>query len=101
MEFTEPVLLALETQRRSPSAAAKHSRFLDLLQPVPGEHILDIGFGSGAFCREVAPRVAPRGSVVGIDTSPAAVRVARRLSILEDASLLTFVEADGHNLPFP
>jgi len=100
MEFTEPVLLAMETQRRSPSAAAKHSRFLDLLQPVPGEHILDIGFGSGTFCREVAPLVEPGGSVVGIDHAPAAIDVARRLSALEDRSVLTFTEADAHDLPF-
>jgi ubiquinone/menaquinone biosynthesis C-methylase UbiE len=101
MEFTESVLLAMESQRRSASAAAKQQRFLQLLQPMPGDRILDIGFGAGAFCRELAPLVAPHGSVVGIDPAPAAVDVARRLSALEDAAALTFVAADGHHLPFP
>lgn len=100
MEFTEPVLLELESHRRSPTAIAKRERALDLLQPTPGERILDIGCGSGAFCREVAPLVAPGGSVVGIDNTPAAIDVARRLAIREDRSLLTFAGADAHDLPF-
>ena len=67
MEFTEPVLLELESQRRSATAVAKRDRVMELLQPAPGEHILDIGCGGGAFCRQIAPLIAPGGSVVGID----------------------------------
>src|SRR3954447_17621828 len=100
MEFTEPVLLELESQRRSAAAVAKRDRLMDLLQPRPGERVLDIGCGGGAFCRQIAPLIAPGGSVVGIDNAPAAVDVARRLSALEDRSLLTFTQADGHDLPF-
>jgi arsenite methyltransferase len=99
-KFTEPVLLKLESQRRSPAAVAKRDRLIDLLLPMPGERILDIGCGGGAFCREIAPRVAPGGSVIGIDHAPAAVDVATRLSVLDDRSALTFAEADGHDLPF-
>lgn len=99
-KFTEPVLLELESQRRSPAAIAKRDRLIDLLQPIPGERILDIGCGGGAFCREIAPLVAPGGSVVGIDHAPAAVEVAMRLSVLDDRSALTFAEADGQDLPF-
>lgn len=99
-KFTEPVLLELESQRRSPAAVAKRDRLIDLLQPLPGERILDIGCGGGAFCREIAPLVAPGGSVVGIDHAPAAIDVARRLSASADQSVLTFAEADGHALPF-
>ncbi len=100
MEFTEPVLLELESQRRSPAAVAKRDRVIDLLQPAPGERILDIGCGSGAFCREIALMVVPAGSVVGIDPAPAAIDVARRLAAFADQSVLTFAEADGHALPF-
>jgi ubiquinone/menaquinone biosynthesis C-methylase UbiE len=100
MEFTEPVLLELESQRRSPASVAKRDRVLKLLQPMPGERILDIGCGGGAFCREVAPLVAPGGSVLGIDVAQAAVDIARRLSALDDRFELTFAEADAHDLPF-
>ena len=100
MSSPRPVLLELESQRRSPTAVAKRDRAMDLLQPTPGERILDIGCGGGTFCREVAPLVEPGGSVVGIDHARAAIDVARRLSALEDRSVLTFAEADGHDLPF-
>jgi arsenite methyltransferase len=100
MEFTESVLLELESQRRSPTAVAKRSRVMDLLQPAAGERILDIGCGGGAFCREIAPLVAPGGSVVGIDIAPAAVDVASRLAAWDDRSVLTFAAADAHLLPF-
>jgi SAM-dependent methyltransferase len=100
MEFTEPVLLELEAQRRSPASVAKRDRVIDLLQPTPGERILDIGCGGGAFCRRAAPLVAPGGWVVGIDNALAAIDVATRLSALEDRTLLRFVEADAHDLPF-
>jgi SAM-dependent methyltransferase len=100
MEFTEPVLLKLEAQRRSPTAVAKRDRLMALLRPVPGERILDIGCGSGAFCRAIAPLVAPGGAVVGVDVAPAAIAVAERLTALEDCSLLTFAVADGQDLPF-
>jgi arsenite methyltransferase len=100
MEFTEPVLLELESQRRSATAVTKRDRVMELLQPAPGERILDIGCGGGAFCRQIAPLVTLGGSVVGIDNAPAAVDVALRLSALEDRSLLTFIQADGHDLPF-
>src|SRR5829696_4557751 len=100
MEFTEQVLLELESQRRSVTSVTKRDRGMGLLQPAPGEHILDIGCGGGAFCRQIAPLVAPGGSVLGIDNAPAAVDIALRLSALEDRSLLTFTQADGHDLPF-
>jgi SAM-dependent methyltransferase len=101
VEFTEPMLLKLESQRRSPSAVAKRELLLELLQPAPGDRILDIGCGSGTFCRELTPFVAPGGHVVGIDREPAAIAVATRLSALEDETLLGFSQADAHDLPFP
>jgi ubiquinone/menaquinone biosynthesis C-methylase UbiE len=99
-EFTESVLLAIEERRHSASATAKRARFLDLLGVRRGEQILDVGCGSGSYCRELAPAVAPDGHVTGIDPAPAAVELANRLSVLDDASLLTFRAGDGHDLPF-
>ncbi len=50
---------------------------IDLLQPVPGEQIIDIGCGCGQTSLALAARVAPTGSVVGIDLSRPMLEVAR------------------------
>ena len=51
---------------------------LDLLDPKPGEHILDIGCGDGTLTRKIAERGA---KVVGIDSSPELVEAARAAGI--------------------
>jgi SAM-dependent methyltransferase len=42
---------------------------LDRAGPVPGEAVLDIGCGCGATLLELAHRVGPEGSVLGVDIS--------------------------------
>ena len=51
---------------------------IDVLQPVPGERIIDIGCGCGQTSLALAARVAPSGSVVGIDLSRPMLEVARQ-----------------------
>lgn len=50
---------------------------LELLDPKPGEHVLDLGCGTGHVTAEIAEAVGPDGGVVGIDASPAMVKRAR------------------------
>lgn len=50
---------------------------VDLLEPGPGERILDLGCGTGHLTAEIAEAVGPEGFVVGIDASPAMVERAR------------------------
>ena len=50
---------------------------IDVLQPTTGEHIIDIGCGCGQSSLALAARVAPTGSVVGIDLSRPMLEVAR------------------------
>ena len=45
-------------------------RFADDLQLKPGDHVLDVGCGPGRLATVFAQRVAPSGSVDGIDPSP-------------------------------
>ncbi len=51
---------------------------LDLLDPKPGERILDIGCGDGALTHKIAERGA---DVVGIDNSPELVAAARAIGL--------------------
>jgi trans-aconitate methyltransferase len=50
---------------------------LDLLAPQPGEHILDVGCGTGQLTKQIADAVGPEGRVVGIDSSPAMIEAAK------------------------
>jgi SAM-dependent methyltransferase len=56
---------------------------LDLLDPKPGERILDVGCGEGTLTRKIAERGA---TVLGIDNSPEMVAAARANEV--DALLL-------------
>jgi ubiquinone/menaquinone biosynthesis C-methylase UbiE len=51
-------------------------RLVDLAVPQKGEHVLDIGTGTGLVAHLVAPRVSP-GSVIGIDLSEQMMAIAR------------------------
>ena len=66
---------------------------LDLLDPQPGEHILDVGCGDGALTQKIVERGA---TVVGIDNSLSMVGAAKARGIdarLMDAADLRFSEA--------
>src|SRR5258708_388046 len=52
------------------------ARLVDLATPANGEHVLDIGTGTGLVAHLVAPRVNP-GSVIGIDLSDHMLALAR------------------------
>lgn len=61
--------------------AAATGRFadplLDLLAPAPGDRVLDAACGPGVLSLRLLPRVRPGGSCLGIDFSPAMIRLAR------------------------
>ncbi len=63
---------------------------IEMLAAQPGERVLDLGSGDG----ELAEKIARTGaSVVGVDSSEAMVREARRRGVAA-------VVADGHDLGF-
>ena len=63
---------------------------LDLLEPQPGERILDLGCGTGHLTNEIAAAVGTEGTVVGIDSSEAMIDEARAAYPAVD-----FAVADG------
>jgi ubiquinone/menaquinone biosynthesis C-methylase UbiE len=52
------------------------ARLVDLATPSKGEHVLDVGTGTGLAAHLMAPRVNP-GSVIGIDLSDHMLALAR------------------------
>lgn len=86
------------TQEWNAEQYAKNARFvsdlgqavLDLLNPLPGERILDLGCGDGALTERL---VAAGAKVVGVDSSVDMVRAAQDRSL--DARVV-----DGYNLDF-
>ncbi len=55
-------------------------RALEIAAPHKGEVVLDAACGTGIGARLAAPRVQPGGRVVGIDSDPGMIEVARRLA---------------------
>jgi SAM-dependent methyltransferase len=60
----------------------------------PGEHVLDIGCGSGQTTREAA-RMAQGGSALGVDISASAIELARELTRAQGVHNVTFECADA------
>ncbi|MEA2627128.1 MAG: enediyne biosynthesis protein CalE5 [Candidatus Binatota bacterium] len=63
----------------------------------PGEHVLDLGTGTGALARRAAAIVGSSGRVVGVDISPEMLAVARRAATPLDH--VTFREGRAEAIP--
>jgi len=85
---------------------ANVDRFEATIQPIgdalvaragfrPGEHVLDIGCGGGATSIDIARRVAPGGSVTGIDISPGLIAEAKRRAAAAGELPIRFVLGDA------
>ena len=74
---------------------------LRLLAAAPGEHVLEIGFGTGHILAELANAVGPTGKVFGIDISENMLDHAR--GVLSNKGLIDRVSldcGDAESLPY-
>jgi SAM-dependent methyltransferase len=76
-------------------AQAVSERLIELAQVKTGSRVLDVATGSGEPAVTAARRVAPGGSVIAVDQSPAMLAIARERAAALRISNLEFRESDG------
>jgi len=67
----------------------------------PGMRVLDIACGTGEPAISLAALLGGDGEVVGLDISPAPLKIAEERAAQRGLSNATFQQADAHELPFP
>lgn len=65
----------------------------------PGEHVLDLGCGTGIVARQAATAVGASGAVTGLDVAADMIAVARTRTPLPGAAI-EWREGDATSLPF-
>lgn len=68
---------------------------IDALGLHPGDHVLDLGCGTGLNLRHLQRRIGPTGRIVALDASSAMLRQARRRARRNGWGNVTFVCADA------
>lgn len=77
----------------------KHrERAVDLLGPIEGARVLDIGCGTGANLPWLVPRVGETGHIVGLDYSPAMLERARQRVESNGWTSVELVQGDAVSL---
>lgn len=76
------------------------TKTLALVEPQPGERVLDVACGSGAVTRRVAQAVGSSGRVVGLDISAEILAVAYGVNGEEGAAAIDWREGAADALPF-
>lgn len=79
--------------------AAFRNQTVELARLKPGDHVLDIGCGTGMLTRRLADAVGPAGMVVGLDPAPDMIRIAL-LHDVPQPKHLTFRIGTIEALPF-
>jgi SAM-dependent methyltransferase len=69
--------------------------------PKPGEHVLDIGCGTGTTLLRLAEAVGPSGHALGVDISEQQLALARRRIAEAGAVQISVVLDDAATYPFP
>ncbi len=90
---------SLENRAQALDQVQVNIELMNVLHPVSGEHLLEVGCGTGVLCRQMAPAVALGGKVTGFDISVEFVRIASARSKLSNSFHWGVGQAE--NLPFP
>lgn len=73
---------------------------VEMVRPKTGDRVLDIACGTGAVTRLLAGRLGIAGLVTGLDTDPAMLNVARRVTSDLTGAPIEWREGSAMQLPF-
>ena len=91
----------LDRVSRSDALQRVADRTLELMAPMAGRSVLEVGCGNGVLLPRLAEGVGSEGRVVGIDHSATLVEQARaRVSAAGLSSVVAVQQADAYALPF-
>ncbi|HVV74496.1 MAG TPA: methyltransferase domain-containing protein [Mycobacteriales bacterium] len=76
LQFDDNVARQLEKMYASRDAVRRRGLVREALAVAPGERVLDVGCGPGFYLAELVPTVGAKGSLVGVDMSPAMLEIA-------------------------
>ena len=72
-------------------------RAMECLALEPGRRVLDVGCGTGSTTIELARRVSPGGTAVGIDIAPSMLKAARSRAESQGVDTVEFVVGDAQS----
>ena len=75
-------------------------RLLEYAPLKPGQTILDLATGTGLVAISAAKKVAPGGSVIGVDLSAGMLKQAKDKILAEEIDNLKLIEADVESVNF-
>ncbi len=78
VEYDESEARATDRNYQTPDVTRQRLRTLEALQLKAGEHVLDVGCGTGLLVHDMATLVGPNGRVVGVDISQDMLALAER-----------------------
>lgn len=76
-------------------------RLLELLHPLPGSTLLDVGSGTGAVVLQAAVWVGPKGWAIGSDIATSMVSLAVQAAAGQGAPNVAFCPMDAEQLALP
>ena len=88
----------LDAVYRTPDIVGQRREVVRVLDPQPGEAVLDVGSGPGILLGELADRVHPGGRATGVDLSESMLALAGER--LREGRPMAVLKADAVSLPF-
>ena len=93
---------ALEDRAKAPTYQAMFRTLIDVMNPQPGEAILDVGCGAGSLDRLLAKRLGDANPITAMDSNAFLRSEAATLAKAEGVDgTIRFVPGDAEKLPFP